>query len=61
MGTAIIPGRETSPVLQPAECIFHNMPLIIQRIVKGKCFISAFSGGCVIKMVDAFFLEVPKA
>lgn len=49
MGTAVIPGRDTLPVLQPAECIFNKMPLLIQRVVKGKCFISVFSGwyaGC---------------
>ena len=44
MGTAVIPGRDTSPVLQPAECIFNKIPLLIQRVVKGKCFISSFSG-----------------
>lgn len=44
MGTAVIPGRYTSPVLEPAECIFNKMPLLIQRVVKGKCFISGFSG-----------------
>ena len=44
MGTAVIPGRDTSPVLQPAECIFNEMPLLIQCIIKGKCFISVFSG-----------------
>ena len=44
MGTAVIPGRDTPPVLQPAECIFNKMPLLIQRVVKGKCFISGFSG-----------------
>lgn len=44
MGTAVIPGRDTSPVLQPAEYIFNKMSLLIQRVVKGKCFISSFSG-----------------
>ena len=44
MGTAVIPGRDTSPVLQLAECIFNKIPLLIQRVVKGKCFISSFSG-----------------
>ena len=44
MGTAVIPGRDTSPVLQPAECISNKIPLLIQRVVKGKCFISSFSG-----------------
>ena len=44
MGTAAIQGRDTPPVLQFAECIFNKMPLIIQRVVKGKCFISGFSG-----------------
>ena len=42
MGTAGIPGRDTSPVLQPAECIFNKMSLLIQRVVKGKCFIFVF-------------------
>ena len=40
MGTAVIPGRD----LQPAECVFNKMSLLIQRVVKGKCFISGFSG-----------------
>lgn len=44
MGTAVIPGHDTSPILQPAECIFDKMPLLIQCVVKGKCFISVFSG-----------------
>ena len=44
MGTAVIPGRDTLPVLQPAECIFNRMPLLIQRVVKGKYFISGVSG-----------------
>ena len=44
MVTAVIPGRDTPPVLQPAECIFNKMPLLIQRVVKGKCFISDFPG-----------------
>ena len=44
MGTAAIPGRDTSSVLQPGECIFNKIPLLIQRVVKGKCFISSFSG-----------------
>ena len=44
MGTAVIPGRDTSPVLQLPECIFNKIPLLIQRVVKGKCFISSFSG-----------------
>ena len=35
MGTAVIPGRDTSPVLQLAECIFNKIPLLIQRVVKG--------------------------
>ena len=26
------------------ECIFNKMPLLIQRVVKGKCFISDFPG-----------------
>ena len=46
MGTAVIPGRDTSPVLQPAECIFNKIPLLIQRVVKGKCFISVFRVAC---------------
>ena len=40
MGTAVIPGRD----LQPAECVFNKMSLLVQRVVKGKCFISGFSG-----------------
>ena len=44
MGIAVIPGHDTSPPLQPAECIFNKIPLLIQRVVKGKCFISSFSG-----------------
>jgi hypothetical protein len=44
MGTAVIPGRDTSPVLQPAECIFNKMSLLIQRFIKGKCSISGSSG-----------------
>ena len=44
MGTAVIPGRDTSPILQPAECVFNKMLLLIPRVVKGKCFISSFSG-----------------
>ena len=45
MGTAVIPGRDTSPVLQPAECVFNKMSLLIQRVVKGKCFFPVFRGG----------------
>ena len=44
MGTAVIPSRNTSPVLQPAECIFNKMSLLIQRLIKGKCSISGSSG-----------------
>ena len=44
MGTAVIPSRYTSPVLQPAECIFNNMSLLIQRLIKGKCSISGSLG-----------------
>lgn len=44
MGTAVIPGRDTSPVLQPVECVFDKMPLLIQRLIKGKYPISGPSG-----------------
>ena len=44
MGTAVIPGRDTSPILQPAGCIFNKMSLLIQRLIKGKCSISGSSG-----------------
>jgi len=45
MVTAVIPGRDTSPVLQPAECISNKMPPLIPRFTKGKCYISGPSGG----------------
>ncbi len=45
MGTAVIPGRDMSSALQPAECIFNKVSLLIQRLAKGKCSISGSSGG----------------
>ena len=45
MGTAVIPSRDAPPVLQFAECISNKMPPLIQRFIKGKCYISGPSGG----------------
>ena len=44
MDTAVIHGRDTSPVLQSAECIFNKMLPLIQRLIKRKCCISGSSG-----------------
>ena len=44
MGTAVIPSRDTPPVLQFAECIFNKMPPLTQCLIKGKCYISGSSG-----------------
>ena len=44
MGTAIIPGRDTPPVLELAECIFNKMSLLIQLFVERKYFSPAFPG-----------------
>ena len=43
MGTAVIPGRDTPPVLQLAEYIFNKISLLIERFIKEKGFISGFS------------------
>ena len=44
MGTAVIPGCDTPPVLQFAERIFNEMPTVIQCLVERKGLISGFPG-----------------
>ncbi len=45
MGTAVIPGRDTSPVLQSAEYIFNKMSFLYSVLSKENALFLVLRGG----------------
>ncbi len=45
MGTAVIPSRDTSPALQPAECISNKMSFLYSVLSKENALFLVLRGG----------------